>query len=168
MMWGAAATHPEQRFLLRSCGKLGAKPAEIRVMLHSKSAVRYARLLSVIPPSFRGHRILGMRITRGGILGALYATLWFNCFAFAVRLRARDDYFRFGHSAKARCRTNSGNSRRHQEHRSRLVRGGRGFSRDSESRNRKTKSFQSGTRGLTSGPARCRAAWEHYGVDDWL
>ena len=56
--------------------------------------------------SLRGRCILGMRITRGGILGALYATPWFNCFPFAVRLRARDDYRRFGLSANARCHTN--------------------------------------------------------------
>lgn len=80
-------------------------------MMHSKSAVWYAPLLSVIPAepparSLRGRCILGMRITRGGILGALYATPWFNCFPFAVRLLARDDHRRFGYSAKVRCRTN--------------------------------------------------------------
>ena len=79
--------------------------------MHSKSAVWHARILSAIstvPParSLRGRCILGMRITRGGILGALYATPWFNCFPFAVRLRARDDDRRFGLSANARCHTN--------------------------------------------------------------
>lgn len=80
-------------------------------MMHSKSAVRYAGLLSVIPAepparSLRGRCILGMRILAAEFLGAWYAIPWFNRFPFAVRVRARDDCRRFGHSAKARSSTN--------------------------------------------------------------
>ena len=71
----------------------------------------YARILSAastVPParSLLVRCILGVGMTRGGILGAFNATPWFNCFPFAVRLRARDDYRRFGLSANARCHTN--------------------------------------------------------------
>lgn len=80
-------------------------------MMHSKSAIRYAGLLSVIPAepppaAFVGAVYLACVFSRWNFFGAWYAIPWFNRFPFAVRVRARDNYRRFGHSAKARRRTN--------------------------------------------------------------